>query len=261
MIVLEDISNKFRSLLENQYYIRVVKNPEKFIGKTSHRLTTKEQAVVCNSMEDARSLRRRFAIKNKFDTSDFEIVTGLDLYKEENPDELLEDTKTDNKKELTIYRGIVADNQDDAFKFIKSSKIKSSRTYGPGVYWTQDIDMAKQYGNYIFKSTIRPQMAKKILDAQEIVIVTPDVNRILTTDLVDRMDLGRNSEFTFYPKLWRDPEMVEEIQQKQHNYIEQTGGVFIEDIKEDKIPGQDQIISKAQKEVTDNVTNFLGNML
>ena len=120
MIILEDINSKFKNLLQNQYYIRVVKNPEKFIGKMSHRLTTKEQAVVTNSIENAREVRRRFAITNKFDTSDFEIVTGLDLYKEENPDIEVLDEDQDDEKVLTIYRGIIADNETEAWKFINS---------------------------------------------------------------------------------------------------------------------------------------------
>lgn len=232
MIILEDINSKFKNLLQNQYYIRVVKNPEKFIGKMSHRLTTKEQAVVTNSIENAREVRRRFAITNKFDTSDFEIVTGLDLYKEENPDIEVLDEDQDDEKVLTIYRGIIADNETEAWKFIKKHTTKYARDYGPGVYWTQDEEVAKQYGNYIFKSKIQPYMCKKILEVQEIVIVTPDVNKILNVDLVDKIDIGYNAEYTFYPKLWKDPEMVKALQDKNHSYIERTGGTFLENKEE-----------------------------
>lgn len=231
MIILENINSKFKNLLENQYYVRVIKSPERFIGKMPHRLTTKEQAIICKSLEDAKKLRKRFAIRNNFSTSDFEIVTGLDLYKAENPDEEII-TEANGDEELDIYRGILADNKKEADRYIRSTKKFGAQDFGKGMYWTQSEEVAKNYGNYIYKDTITRDMAKKILDAQDIVLLSDEMHKSLTPKLVAQLDLGPGAKYTFYPKLWKDLDMVKQIQSRYKDYIKKTNGILLDNIDE-----------------------------
>lgn len=228
-IIEEGISPKYKNFIENQYYIRMNSNPEKFIGSIPHRLVNKEQAIICKSEEEAKACRRRFATRNKYDTSDFEIVNGSKIYYEENPKEeslFKEDIGSD--EEIDIYRGILADNKKEADRYIKSTKTMGAQDFGKGMYWTLSEEVAKNYGNYIYKTTIHKSDAKKILEAQDIVLLSKEFHKTLNPILVDQLDIGYNTQYTFYPKLWKDKEMVKEIQNRNKDYIKRTGGIFID---------------------------------
>lgn len=228
-IVKEGLSPRYENFIENQYYIRMSNNPDKFIGSMPHRLVNEEQAVICKSEEEAQAYRRRFANRNKYNTNDFEIISGARLYYDKNSNEekiFKEETETD--EQIDIYRGILADNKKEADKYIKSTKTTGAQDFGKGMYWTQSEEVAKNYGNYIYKATINKSDAKKILDAQDIVLLSKDFHKTLNPVLVDQLDIGYNTQYTFYPKLWKDPEMVKEIQSKCKDYIKRTGGIFID---------------------------------
>lgn len=227
-IIEEDISPKYKNFIENQYYIRMASNPEKFIGSIPHRLVSKEQAIICKSEEEAKACRRRFATRNKYDTSDFEIVNGSRLYYDENPKEESLFKEEVEDEEIDIYRGILADNKKEADRYIKSTKTMGAQDFGKGMYWTLDEDTAKNYGNYIYKATINRSEAKKILEAQDIVLLSKEFHKTLSPILVDQLDIGYNAQYTFYPKLWRDKELAKEIQTQYKDYIKRTGGIFID---------------------------------
>lgn len=231
-VIKESIDPRYESLIGNQYYIRMSSNPEKYIGDISHRLVGKEQATICKSEEEAKSLRRRFSIRNKYDTSDFEIINGSELYYEENPGELEENLFIEEDKEedyIEIYRGILADTKKEANRYIRSTKTMGAQDFGKGMYWTLSEEVAKNYGNYIYKTTINKSQAKKILEAQDIVLLSKDFHKTLNPELVDQLDLGPGAKYTFYPKLWNDPEMVKQIQNRYREYIIKNDGVILED--------------------------------
>ena len=103
-----------------------------------------------------------------------------------------------------------------------------SQDFGKGMYWTLSEEVAKNYGNYIYKTTIHKSDAKKILEAQDIVLLSKEFHKTLNPVLVDQLDIGYNTQYTFYPKLWKDKEMVKEIQSRNKDYIKRTGGIFID---------------------------------
>lgn len=230
-VIKESINSKYKNLIENQYYIRMSSNPEKFIGDISHRLVGKEQATICKSEEEAKSLRRRFSIRNKYDTSDFEIINGSELYYEENPEELEENLFIEDKEDdyIEIYRGILADTKKEANRYIKSTKTMGAQDFGKGMYWTLSEEVAKNYGNYIYKTIINKSQAKKILEAQDIVLLSKEFHKTLNPELIDQLDLGPGAKYTFYPKLWKDSEMVKEIQSRYKDYIIKNDGIILED--------------------------------
>lgn len=135
------------------------------------------------------------------------------------------DLSLESESELTIYRGIAADTFDDAYKYIKSKQIRNAQDFGKGVYWSTNIDVAKNYGNFIYKATIHPSEAKKIIDgAQGIVILDPNKNYGINKELVDYLPLGPGVQFSIGPtgfsKYWNNSRNItSEVQEKYKNWI------------------------------------------
>lgn len=225
--ITENISKNLKDYYNSFYLVRLKDNPEKYVGQNGRSLVDRENAILFKSDLEAKKARRKIANINKYDVTDFEIVNGLDQYCEESGETLTEDT--DPNEEIEIYRGILADNLKEANRYIKSTKTLGAQDFGTGMYWTQSEEVAKNYGNYIYKTTIHRSDAKKILDAQDIVLLSKEFHKSLSPILVDQLDLGPGSKYTFYPKLWKDTEMVKEIQSRYKNYIENNNGILLED--------------------------------
>jgi len=70
---------------------------------------------------------------------------------------------------LTSFRGVRANNLDEAAKFLTSPFGSGDRAYGPGIYSTSDLDRARYYGNVIgelMPIDITPNMSGKYLMGQ-----------------------------------------------------------------------------------------------
>ncbi len=232
-VIKEAVDQRFANLIKDHYYIRLKKDKSKYIGEPAHRLVDLEHARVFKTLQWARTWKSRWCWGNEYKSDNFEIITGLDILREENPDENIVTEEEDPTERITIYRGILADNKEEADRYIKSTKTLGAKDFGTGMYWTRSEEEAKNYGNYIYRTTIERQQAKKILDAQEIVLLSKEVHKSLSPVLVDQLDLGYNAQYTFYPKLWKDPEMVMQIQERYKDYIKRTGGIFIKEENND----------------------------
>ena len=129
---------------------------------------------------------------------------------------------------IAIYRAVIADTKKDADRYIKSSARYGGRDYGSGVYWTEDIDIARSYGNFVYRAEVDESDIKKKVSEQSIVILTGAVNKSLDPILVDRLDLGLNAKYSFAPILWKKPDRVKELQAPYKEMILNDGGKLVE---------------------------------
>lgn len=136
-----------------------------------------------------------------------------------------EELSLESESTITIYRGIAADTLDDAYKYIKTKKTYNSQDFGSGPYWSTNVDIAKDYGNFLYKAQIHPSEAKKIVEGtQGIVILDPDFNYSVNKELVDYIPLGPGVRYsigsTGYTKYWNNTRNITSKRQEQYkNWI------------------------------------------
>lgn len=111
-----------------------------------------------------------------------------------------------NQNTMKIYRGIIANDQKTADQWIKSTNTIQSTDFGRGIYWTQDSLVAMEYGNFIYSAEIKLEEAKKVLAAQEIVLLTSETHKALETSLEASLDCGIKAQYTFNSSDWRNSE-------------------------------------------------------
>jgi hypothetical protein len=113
---------------------------------------------------------------------------------------------------MKIYRGIVADSLSQANKWKDSTYRYSAQSWGPGIYWTQNPMVALEYGNYVYSAEIEPKQAKKIVEDQEIVILTHQTHKSLSKTLEASLELGMNSKYLFNEgRSWKSPKLKAKI--------------------------------------------------
>lgn len=133
-----------------------------------------------------------------------------------------------NKDTMKIYRGVIADDQKTADKWIKSIKTIQATAFGKGMYWTQSPLIAMEYGNFVYSAEIRSVEAKKILEAQDIVLLTAETHKGLSPSLEATLDLGINANYKFKFRDWHNPENInkmwrsEEFEQKEIETMHQS---------------------------------------
>lgn len=164
---------------------------------------------------------------------------------------------TDSQEQLTIYRGIIADDQKTADKWIQSTKTIQATSFGKGMYWTKSPIIAQEYGNYVYSTTISPSDAKKIIDAQDIVLLTADTHKKVSKELVASMDLGINANYKFTDRrewikpesqgnIWRSEAFLEsEIESMKKSELE-----IPEFLKEKEIPSM-MVSDKKKQELAE----------
>ncbi|HEY0221636.1 MAG TPA: ArdC-like ssDNA-binding domain-containing protein [Lactovum miscens] len=137
-----------------------------------------------------------------------------------------------NKDTMKIYRGLIADDQKTADKWIKSTKTIQATAFGKGMYWTQSPLIAMEYGNFVYSAEIRSIEAKKILEAQDIVLLTAETHKGLSPSLEATLDLGINANYKFKFRDWHNPENInkmwrsEEFEQKEIETMHQ-GDIYV----------------------------------
>ena len=149
----------------------------------------------------------------------------------------------ESSDELTLYRGILANSMENAYKYIKSTKRYRGRDAGSGVNWTKDIRIAKAYGNYIFETAVSESRVKKVDDARNVVLLSYDLNARMSKSLVDSIDLGPNAETLFIEgnlleRMWNDKEFRDKIM------VDIYGKKLEEDVNGPRVSSWDSICIK-----------------
>lgn len=130
-------------------------------------------------------------------------------------------TKESEGNLITIYRAVIADDEKEANKYINSTTRYSASDYGPGIYWSTNIDVVRYYGNFIYKAEVHEHQIKKKIDSQNIVILTADTHKSLSKALVASVDVGINSRYTFHPSAWEGHKLFKESEQIQEDKYKQ----------------------------------------